>query len=119
MLSISISISHTPRCVPRNSVLSISGNDRMRQKAKQLAENLPPKSTTFRVGSTVTYKCKPGYKVRTTRLGDGALCLGLGLGLGEVGRCLSAYMTGRTVCLLELCLCCHSNMYITGTNEFN
>ncbi|XP_037075251.1 LOW QUALITY PROTEIN: CUB and sushi domain-containing protein 1-like [Pollicipes pollicipes] len=45
-----------------NAVLSVSGNDRMRQKAKQIAQNLPPKET-FRVGATVTYKCKPGYKV--------------------------------------------------------
>ena len=40
----------------------MSGNDGRRQKVKQILLNLPYRET-FRVGSKVTYKCKPGYKV--------------------------------------------------------
>ncbi|XP_043212550.1 CUB and sushi domain-containing protein 3-like [Amphibalanus amphitrite] len=68
-----------------NSVLSISGNDRMRQKARQLTGNLAPQSTSFRVGSTVTYKCKPGYKV----VGDALRsCRGTGAWSGLPPSCV-------------------------------
>ncbi|XP_037088646.1 P-selectin-like, partial [Pollicipes pollicipes] len=47
---------------PQNSVLSFSGNDGRRQKAKHILANLPYRET-YRVTASVTYKCKPGYKV--------------------------------------------------------
>ena len=44
---------------------TVSGNDGMRQKVKQILQNLPYRET-FRVGARVTYSCRPGYKVRGT-----------------------------------------------------
>lgn len=66
----------TPECeevrcqkpeIPQKAAISVSRNDQMRQKARQIMNNLPPVET-YRVGATVTYSCEPGHKVEGAAL---------------------------------------------------